>query len=223
MVHLFIAHGPETGVHLHGSRTPWVIAVIAVAVLLLAAIAFLAWLWERRFQYWMEKGKRSRHEEFQSWIRGRRVLYSVAAVLVVAGASTATVLIRSSESSVSAGPPPVTSNPTPGDPYPMVFQETTAEGAFEAEVSNLTDRDEFLQCFVDAFDTEGGSVLTGTYDAVAPDGSGFESDAYSPRFELPAGATNTISARLRVDGVVARIEGACVKIPPPPPTATPSP
>ena len=169
----------------------------------------------------MDKGKRSRHEEFQSWIRARRVMYSVAAVLVVAGTVTATVLIRSSERSLPAGAPPKTSQPTPGEPYPVVFQNTTAGGAFEAEVSNLTERDVFLQCFIDALDSKGDSVVTGTYKAVAPDGSEFESETYSPRLGLPAGVTNPISARLRVDGVVARIEGACVEIPPPPPSPSP--
>jgi hypothetical protein len=223
---LFLAHGATSTAHVHGSRTPWVVAVAVSAVVLLGLIAFFGSRWERQFRYLMEKGKRSRQPEFQDWIRARRIGLGVAGLAVLAGGVVAGVILsRPPSTPAVSGPPPAVSTPTPGTPYAIDFIESSAAGEIVAEISNRTDRDAFVECFIDALDEQGKSILTGSYLAVDEEGNEFQSRVYAARSQLAAGQKQTVEIHLQVTGPVARVTGECFRIPRPEtpgPTVTPT-
>ena len=140
----------------------------------------------------------------------------LATAVVVGGAVVASVILAErSGTQAAVGRPAAVSTPSPGAPYSIVFTDASSTGEIVAEISNRSDRDALVECFIDAFDDQGKSILTGSYLAVDEQGNEFQSRVYAARAQLAEGATQTVEIHLQVSGTVAEVTGDCFRIPAP--------
>ena len=206
------AHSGQTSVHEHGPGGLPLWAIVGIAVVLLAVV--LGWgVWaDRRFRTRVARARRSRVAGHESWIKRQRVLQASTAFVIVLAAAVA-IPLRPEPELVLPPTPVAFSTPQAGEDFPITFLEARSDGTIRVRIGNESKSGGFVQCLIDALDDSGQSVLTGTYDAIEPDGKEYQSETYAATVALEAGTKTTVGVNMRVAGPVARFDGSCGPVP----------